>query len=186
MALTLCMKKWIPNSVKRQLKIWLGMAPPTKIKIGKEVFIAKSAVVESRRGGNITIGSNTEILDGVLLLTYGGNISIGESCSINPYTIIYGHGETIIGNHVMIAGHCMIIPSEHTFISKDKIIMAQGASNRGIVIEDDVWIGHACSILDGVRIGKGAVIGAGSVVTKDIPPYTVVAGIPAKMIKMRE
>ena len=180
------MKKWIPNSVKRRLKIWFGIAPPSKIKIGKEVFIAKSAVVESRRGGNISIGSDTEILDGVLLLTYGGNIIIGEHCSVNPYTIIYGHGGTIIGNNVMIAGHCMIIPNEHTYISKEKTILDQGASSKGIVIEDDVWIGHSCSILDGVRIGKGAVIGAGSVVTKDIPPYTVVAGVPAKMIKMRE
>ena len=179
------MKKWIPNKIKRQLRVWLGMAPPSKVKIGEDVFIAKSAVVESRRGGNIIIGSHTEILDGVLLLTYGGNITVGEYCSINPYTIIYGHGETIIGNHVMIAGHCMIIPNEHVYISKDKTIMDQGSSSTGIVIEDDVWIGHACSILDGVKIGKGAVIGAGSVVTKDIPPYTVVAGIPAKMIKGR-
>src|SRR5437867_2678830 len=115
------MKKWIPNSVKHRLKTLLNK-PASKIERGKKVFIAPSAVVECRGGGNISIGDGTEILDGVLLLTYGGNITVGMRCSINPYTIIYGHGNTTIGDDVLIAGHCMIIPNQHVYKSKEKTI----------------------------------------------------------------
>lgn len=124
-------------------------------------------------------------MDGVLVLTYGGNIRIGRQCSINPYTVIYGHGNTTIGDNVLIAGGCMIIPSNHTFSRLDIPINQQGNTARGIVIEDNVWIGHGCSILDGVTIGEGSVVAAGSVVTRSTPPRVVVAGIPAKVVKNR-
>ena len=79
----------------------------------------------------------------------------------------------------------MIIPSNHNFIRVDVPINSQGAKSIGIVIEDDVWIGHGCSILDGVTIGRGSVIAAGSVVNKNVLPMTVVAGVPAKQIGER-
>ena len=140
---------------------------------------------EIRDGGKIFIGKNSQILDGVLILTYGGTIDIGENCNINPYTIIYGHGGTKIGNNVLIAGHCMIIPNNHIFSDKNIPISKQGCIAKGITIEDDVWIGHGCSILDGVTIGKGSIIAAGSVVSKSVEAYSVVAGVPAKKIKER-
>lgn len=157
----------------------------TDVHIHKTCNIYESAKIEQRYGGKIFINENTEILDGVLILTYGGNIEIGKNCSINPYTIIYGHGNTKIGNNVLIAGHCMVIPSNHHFADKTKPIFLQGNSSRGIVIEDDVWIAHGCSILDGVTIGKGSIIAAGSVVNTDVPSYTIYGGVPAKLIKNR-
>lgn len=155
------------------------------IKIGSKTHVYRGATIETRHGGSITIGKEGEILDGVLLLSYGGNIRIGDYCSINPYTIVYGHGGVTIGNNVLIAGHTMIIPANHIFSDRNTPIGRQGCTTKGIYIEDDVWIGHACSILDGVTIGKGAVIGAGSVVTKDIPPYSIALGNPAQVVKMR-
>lgn len=178
-------KQLIPNSWKHRMKIWMGKVDMPKIMKGDHVLIAPTAVMECRGGGNIYIGNETEILDGVLLLTYGGNISIGARCSINAYTVIYGHGNTTIGDDVLIAGHCMIIPNQHVFTSKEIPIRLQGNSSKGIMIENDVWIGHGCSILDGVHIGTGAVIGAGSVVTKDVPDFAVVGGVPAELIRMR-
>jgi acetyltransferase-like isoleucine patch superfamily enzyme len=147
--------------------------------------IASSARVDIVFGGSISIGHGSEILDGALILTYGGNIKIGNNCSINPYTIIYGHGNTTIGNNVLIAGSCMIIPSNHNFKSCDVNINAQGHTSNGIVIEDNVWIGHGCSILDNVHIGQGSVVAAGSVVSKSVPSFTIVAGVPAKFVKSR-
>ncbi|SHG57735.1 Acetyltransferase (isoleucine patch superfamily) [Chryseolinea serpens] len=155
------------------------------IKIGRNVRVADDAKVEIRFGGSIEIGNGSEVLDGALVLTYGGNISIGVNCSINPYTIIYGHGNTRIGDNVLIAGHCMIIPNNHNYRNKNKLIWEQGNSSKGIAIGNDVWIGHGCSILDGVTIGDGAVIAAGSVVNKDVPPYAVYGGSPAKEISNR-
>lgn len=157
-----------------------------KVKLGTRVSIAPGAKVESRLGGNIIIGDGTAIFDGVLILGYGGNITIGSNCSINPYTVVYGVADTVIGNGVLIAGHCMIIPTNHNFGDRNMFIKDQGITSLGITIEDDVWIGHGCSILDGVRIGKGAVIAAGSVVTKSVNSYTVVGGVPAKILKERD
>lgn len=155
------------------------------IKVGKNVFVANTATLETRFGGTIKIGANTKIWDGVLILTYGGNIEIGENCSINPYTIIYGHSRTTIGNNVLIAGHSMIIPANHNFERNDLPIKEQGETKIGISIEDDVWIAHGCSILDNVKISKGSIIGAGSVVTKSTEPYGIYVGVPAKLIKKR-
>lgn len=155
------------------------------IHIGKNVFISDDAKIETRYGGGIRIGNNCHIFDGVLLFSYGGNITIGDWCNINPYTVIYGHGNTTIGNNVLIAGHCMIIPNNHMYSNPHVNIMEQGNTSKGIFIEDDVWIAHGCSILDGVTIGKGSVIAAGSVVNTSVPPYSVYGGIPAKFIKKR-
>jgi acetyltransferase-like isoleucine patch superfamily enzyme len=166
-------------------KIWRIKLDP-RITLGNDVRISKSSIIEIRCGGTISIDDNTEILDGVLILSYGGHIKIGRNCSINPYTIIYGHGGTIIGDNVLIAGHCMIIPNNHNFLEKDKTIIQQGCSAKGIAIESDVWIGHGCSILDGTKISKGTVVAAGSVVNQDTSEYSIVAGVPAKKINSRE
>lgn len=154
-----------------------------EIRIGEDTTVAKDAKVEIRFGGTISIGKQCYIQDGVLILSYGGNIQIGNRCSISPYTIVYGHGNTKIGNNVIIAGHCMIIPNNHNFGNTNLPIRDQGNSSKGIVVEDDVWIAHGCSILDGVTIGKGSVIAAGSVLITNVPPYSVFGGVPARLIK---
>ena len=161
------------------------IAKDANIKLGKNVSIAGDAKVETRLGGAIEIGNNTRIHDGVLILSYGGTLVIGDNCDINAYSVIYGVGGLIIGNNVLIAGHTMIIPASHTFSDKHQTIIEQGITAKGIKIEDDVWIAHGCSILDGITIGKGAVIAAGSVVNKDVDSYSVFAGAPVKKIKDR-
>lgn len=153
--------------------------------IHPSVYIAKSAKIETRLGGKITINEGTEVLDGVLILTYGGDISIGKRCSINPYSILYGHGGLSIGDDVMIAGANMIIPNNHKFNDFSKPISQQGSTSEGIRIENNVWIAHGCSILDGVLIESGAVVAAGAVVNKKVEANTIVGGIPAKKIKDR-
>ncbi|MEY4573239.1 MAG: hypothetical protein RLZ10_2523 [Bacteroidota bacterium] len=156
------------------------------IRVGKNNRIHKSVVIDNAQHGKISIGSNNEILNGCILMSYGGSITIGDNCSINPYTILYGHGKgLIIGNNVLIAGHCLIIPANHIFYNIEIPINQQGIESKGIHIEDDVWIGAGCQILDGVVIGRGSVIGAGSVVNKNIEPYSIAVGNPARVIKKR-
>ncbi len=157
----------------------------TNIVIGKSTYVSPTTLIEDRNGGTIRIGEKCEILDGVLILSYGGAIEIGDNCSINPYTIIYGHGGVKIGNNVLIAAATMIVPNNHNFQLKDKTIIEQGCTAKGIIIEEDVWIGHGCSLLDGITVSKGTVVAAGSVVNKSTEPYSVIAGIPAKIIKYR-
>ena len=125
-------------------------------------------------------------MKGVVLMTYGGSIRIGDRCSINPYTVIYGHGRGVeIGNDVLIAAHCVIVPFNHNFDDLQIPINAQGYTSKGIRICDNVWIGSGARILDGVRIGSGAVVAAGSVVNRDVGENEIVAGIPAKCIRKR-
>lgn len=177
------------NSIIQKIKSMFSSKQPAAVKnlsIGLGNRIHPTASLDNSMGGQIVIGNNNEILNGCLLMTYGGSISIGNNCSINPYTILYGHGEgLVIGNNVLIAGHCLIIPSNHVFTKRDITINKQGETSKGIVIEDDVWIAAGCQILDGVTIGKGAIVAAGSVVNKSIDPYTIVGGVPAKLIKNR-
>lgn len=160
--------------------------------INPAVRIDRNAVIESDvkvatyiGGGRISIGRNCELRKGCQLLTYGGNIKIGNYVSINPYTMIYGQGNITIGNYVRIAAHCVLIPSNHIFSDATRLIFEQGLLNKGIVVEDDVWIGCGVRVLDGVTIAKGCVIGAGSVVTKSTEAYGVYAGVPARKIKSR-
>lgn len=153
------------------------------IHIGKNVRIWKNVSIQVLYGGSIEIGDDTEIMDGCKIWTYGGEIKIGKNCSINPDTIIYGQSKTHIGNKVLIAGQCMIIPSNHNFKDKTKPIKDQGVTEIGITIHDNVWIANGCTIVDGVIINSGSVVAARSVVNKDVEPYTLVGGIPAKKLK---
>ena len=156
------------------------------IDMGKGNYFYWNVVLNTTQSGRISIGNKNIFMHGVILMTYGGQIHIGNNCSINPYSIIYGHGKgTKIGNNVLIAGHTMIIPANHVFTNKSVPIAEQGTVSKGIVIEDDVWIGAGCTILDGVTISKGSVVAAGSVVNKSTSPYTIVGGVPAKLIKQR-
>lgn len=155
------------------------------ITIGDKVQIHSSARLETRFGGKISIGKNTKIWDHVLIYSYGGTIEIGDNCDINPFTIIYGHGSTKIGNDVLIAAHCMIIPANHAFSNTSKLIREQGVTKKGIEIGDNVWIAHSSTILDGVQIGTGSVIAAGTVVNKSVDKNLVVGGVPFRVIKNR-
>ena len=110
-------------------------------------------------------------------------LEIGKYSQINPGTTIYG--KVLIGCYVMIAPNCMLAGGNHGFSNIESPMIFQNNSSKGIIIEDDVWIGANSTILDGVTIGKGAIIAAGSVVKKDVKPYEIVAGVPAKNIGFR-
>lgn len=143
-----------------------------------------SAEIERSRGV-ISLGARTGLDKGVILRAYGGFIKIGEDCTVNPYSIIYGGGGVVIGNGVRIAAHSVIVASNHNFSDTEIPIFQQGESGVGIEIADDVWIGAGAKVLDGVTIAKGTVVAAGAVVTKSTDAYSIVAGVPAKKIKSR-
>jgi len=155
------------------------------IKIGKKSRVVKP-FIEKEFGGEITIGTNCVIRKWTCFMPYGGEITIGNNTSINSFCHLNGCGGLKIGNDVRIAAHCMLIPANHNFDDVDKPIYLQGQTQKGIVIEDDVWLGAGVKVLDGVTIGKGSVIGAGSVVSKTIPPYSIAVGVPAKVIRSRK
>lgn len=116
------------------------------------------------------------------------NIKIGDHCSINHNNIFqagYVYGKITLGNHVLTAANCMFIAYSHAYDDLNEPIKEQGYYDAPIVVEDDVWLGHGVTVMAGVTIGHGSVIGAGAVVNKDIPPYSIAAGVPARVIKKR-
>jgi PAS domain S-box-containing protein len=136
-----------------------------RIKLGNRVWIGSESLIRTGQGGAITIGSLT---------------SVGVRCELTAYV-----ADIQIGSHVMIASNCRFFSYDHG-MEPDVIMQEQQLKTKGsIVIEDDVWLGTGAIILSGVRIGKGAVIGAGSVVTRPVPPGTIAAGNPARILKRR-
>lgn len=123
-------------------------------------------------------GDNNTVKEG-FKCTLGSNISIGNDCFLNFNVTILDSYEVVIGNNVWIAPNVVISSVTHSIEMKDR----QNLKGGKTIIEDNVWIGAGAIILPKVTIGKGAVIGAGAVVTKDVPANTVVAGVPAKEIK---
>ncbi|MEX2593000.1 MAG: acyltransferase [Anditalea sp.] len=137
-------------------------------------------------GDKVTVGSYAIIRPTNL---YGGDpgdgLKVGNNSSIGPYSYIGCSGLIEIGDNVMISPRVSIYSENHNFNDPQIPMVDQGVSRSFVKIEDDCWIAANVIILAGVIIGKGAVIAAGSVVTKDVPPYSVVAGNPAKTVKMR-
>jgi acetyltransferase-like isoleucine patch superfamily enzyme len=134
-----------------------------------------------RNHKNIKIGKNSIINRNVVL--WPTSLVIGDNCQINPGTVIYGN--VIIGNDVLIAPNCVLSGGNHNFVLISQTISSQGSNQKGIHISNDVWIGSNCSLLDGIYIGKGVIIGSHSVVTKDIPDYAIAYGSPATVRKFR-
>ncbi len=159
-------------------------------KFSGRIFIEPSAFVHwsvafRLWGGSVTVGKMVFIDRGVGLHADGGSICIGNNSTLNANTLIIGGGKVNIGQGVLIAGNCVIVASNHNFSKCDVPIASQGMDNGYIDIEDDVWIGAGVEIVSNVRIGRGAVVGAGAVVTKDVDSYSIVAGVPAKTIGRR-
>lgn len=132
---------------------------------------------------SITIGDKTLVQTG---FRFGlkGKIIIGKECRINENVYIQS---AIIGNYVLLAPNVAILASSHIYTDKTIPIIQQGDTTIcPVIIEDDVWIGRNAIIMPGIRIGKGAIIGAGAVVTKNIPSEAIAGGVPAIVLKYRK
>jgi len=135
---------------------------------------------------NISLGDYIYILEGCSLYAHdNGKITIGDysACNNNVNINATGDGVIQIGTSVIIGPNTVIRASNHNYSLRDKPISTQGHSGGAIIIEDDVWLGANVVVLPGVTIGTGSIIGAGAVVNKDIPPFSLAAGVPAKVIR---
>lgn len=136
--------------------------------------------------GNIRLGNGVRIGRGCFLTAGSGSLVIGENVAISPCVNIGAdNGEIHIGDHAAIGPGTVIRAANHCFASQDVPIMRQGHVPGKVVIEEDVWIGANCVITPDVRIGRGAVVGAGAVVTRNVAPFSIVGGVPAREIGRR-
>lgn len=134
----------------------------------------------------ICFGPGTTIRQYSIVNTSGGRVSFGRGCELGPFGMIVTKTKDVrIGDHVRIGSHVSMTASNRNYQRRDALIVDQGVREEGIAIESDVWIGSGSVITDGVHIGHGAVVAAGAVVAKDVAPYAIVGGVPAKMIGSR-
>jgi acetyltransferase-like isoleucine patch superfamily enzyme len=134
----------------------------------------------------IRIAKSSIVHPSAMIFSESGYVEIGENSTVNEFCVIHGLGGVKIGNGVRIGCHTVIHSVYHNFKRLDIPIWKQGTHGKPIIIEDDVWIGVHCTILGGVRIGAHSVIGAHSLVTGDIPPYSVAYGVPCKVRRTRK
>ncbi|MBM7059572.1 acyltransferase [Pseudomonas sp. UL073] len=151
---------------------------------------ALADIEDSMRGSLIQVGAGSLIDSFVKIKPAGGSgdLLIGERTVINSCCVLYTGNGIRIGNDVAIAANCVFAPVNHEYRSRDQLIREQRfrPSKGGIFIEDDVWIGAGCVILDGAILRKGCVIGAMSLVRGEVPAYSVNAGNPLQLMGWRE
>jgi len=138
---------------------------------------------------NIQIGENFRIESNALLSASDGELSIGNDVCLMQDSKINANRSTIkIGNYVLIAPNVVIQGTSHNpkYTGKPILLSGDSENKKSVYIEDDVWIGANAVINPGVKIGHGSIIGAGSVVTRDVEPYSIVGGVPARLIKKRK
>lgn len=144
----------------------------------------------SVRGTHIVIGAHSVIDSFVKIKPVGGtgDVIIGEKNYINSGCVLYSGNGILTGNYISIAANCTFAPVNHEFHNKEKLIQHQGfrPSKGGIIIEDDVWIGANCVLLDGSILRKGCVVGASSLVRGEIPAFSIQGGTPIKLLGWRK
>jgi acetyltransferase-like isoleucine patch superfamily enzyme len=158
------------------------------IRVGKSK-VARTACLDVEKGGSISIGDDCEIRHHAVLEVsgrYNGTIEIGNHSVIGVGNWLQGSGSIKIGNDVIIGPYVAIVSTNHSYEDVGTPVAQQPLKTGEVVIEDDVWIGAHCTIALNVRIGAHSIIGAHSFVNKDVPPFSVVVGSPAKVIKSRK
>lgn len=163
-----------------------------QIRSGKTLTIGDHVHINALSREGIDIGENVTILNNTIIectgvirhlgegLVIGNHVGIAQNCFIQV------RGKVTIGNYVIFGPGVSVFSENHRFEDPEIPVKLQGESRKGVVIEDGVWIGANSVILDGVKVGRNSVIAAGSVVNKDVKPYSIVGGVPARLIKIRE
>jgi acetyltransferase-like isoleucine patch superfamily enzyme len=160
---------------------------PERIRLGNGVRIASQVTLRANteQSTGISIGDHTTLHESALIAANEGQVVIGRHSWVGPFCLVYGNGGVSIGDNVLIAAHTSINTVSHHFERCDIPINDQGIHCDPVTIEDDAWIGMNAVILQGVTIGKGAVVGAGAVVTRDVPAWSIVMGVPARIVDRR-
>jgi tetrahydrodipicolinate N-succinyltransferase len=167
----------------RRRNLWFAMLG---VRLRGYVWMRRISI--PRQWSDISIDKDVSLDDGVVLLCSGApkqnKIAIDQGTYLNRYTMLDAHAQISIGRNCMIGPYCYITDANHGR-APGVLVKEQKMEPRAVVIEDDVWLGAGVVVLPGVRLGRGCVIGAGAVVTDDVPAGAVFAGVPAVSIGHR-
>ncbi len=187
------LRSWRLGSCAGRLFLGRGVRVsfPRHLYLGYNVLLADGVNINAYSRKGFRLGDNVRVREHVWMLATGvltdpgEGLFLGNNVYVGPFSVLGAGGGLTIGNDVTIGAHVDVLAENHNFEDPDLPINQQGVRRKGIVIEDDCWIGNRATILDGVHVGRGSVIGAAAVVTRDIPEYSVAVGSPAMVIRDR-
>jgi|YNPNPStandDraft_1061719.scaffolds.fasta_scaffold01944_6 acetyltransferase-like isoleucine patch superfamily enzyme len=178
-----------------QLPLFVGrrvqIVHPRQLHVGRAVTLGDDVYIDALSRNGVTLGDNVSIARGTVIEAtgvisrLGEGLEIGANSNLGHFCFVGAGGGVRIGRNVLIGQRVSFHSEDHVFERTDVPIKAQGVTRKGIVVEDDCWLGAGVILLDGVTVGRGSVIAAGSVVTRDVAPYSVMAGVPARLIRSR-
>ena len=171
----------IMNQVETRPRWYIRLLAPLYQHRGKHSVIHRSVRMDTPPYRQFWLGDYSVVESFACINNAVGDVFIGDHTRIGLHNTIIG--PVTIGNHVNLAQGITVTALNHNFENAEKHIDGQGVSTTPVTIEDDIWIGANAVILPGVHIGNHCVVAAGAVVTKDVPPHSLVAGVPAKVIK---
>ena len=155
------------------------------IRVGRRTKVHVGATLDASGGKGIALGDGVTINRYAFLQGADGGVTVGDGSEINNYSVVNGAGGVSIGRNVLIGPHVCIISYEHSFDDPAADIKGQPYRYAPIVIEDGVWIGAGAIVLAGVTVGAGSVIAAGAVLSRSCAPNSVMAGVPAALLRVR-
>ncbi|OFV87653.1 MAG: hypothetical protein A2V74_10780 [Acidobacteria bacterium RBG_16_70_10] len=160
---------------------------PGKIRLGNDVTIDDLVVLDAKGTGNrgIDVGDGVFIGRGTILSCKDGDIVLGDHVNVGFHSEIFSGSRVSVGRYGLFAAYTYLVGGGHEFERAGLAVLEQPRSSRGIALGDNVWLGTGAKVLDGVRIGSDVVVGAGAVVTSDLPDGVVAAGMPARILRGR-
>ena len=164
----------------------LEAAPPGRLRLDGLAFVGPRCSLEVRKGATLELGRWSWVGHGCKIRSHEGTVSIGAKSVLGQECTISSFQHVSIGRECVIADRVMLIDFDHGMVEVDRPIRLQGIYKRDVRVGNNVWIGYGACILRGVTVGDNAVIGTNAVVTRDVPANAVVAGVPARILRMRE
>ncbi|MBI2833493.1 MAG: acyltransferase [Acidobacteria bacterium] len=160
---------------------------PHKIRIGSHVVVDDNCLLDAKGDENrgITIGDGVFIGRNTILSCKNGDIEIRDGANIGFNCEIFSASRVTVGARALIAAYCYLIGGDHDFSDTSRPVLEQGRRSAGVDVGDGVWMGAGAKVLDGVTIGRHAIVGAGAVVRTDVPALAIAAGVPARIIGTR-
>jgi acetyltransferase-like isoleucine patch superfamily enzyme len=160
---------------------------PHKVRLGDGVTVDDLVVLDAKGTSNrgIDVGRGAFLGRGTILSCKDGDITLGDNANLGFHCEIFSGSSVTVGAHALFAAQVYLVGGGHEFESRDAAVIDQPRTSRGIVLGDNVWLGAGAKVLDGIRIGSDAVVGANAVVTADLPQGAIAAGVPARVLRLR-
>ena len=171
------------SAFRRTPHYWRGIEVDRTCALGPHLWLRRG--FSKGHKGRIKLGPRCQLDSGTVIEAFGGSVVLGENVFIGPHAVIYGHGGVEIGDDTLVSMHCRILSSNHTIPVVERRIRWEPDLLLPTKIGRDVWLGAGVTVLGGVTIGDGCVVGAGAVVTRDLPPYSIAWGVPARVTGQR-